>query len=293
LKAARGKAAGAKADVVEKEKTELAKVRVAFLLQKADIFRQFMGASAAAAGDATNGKDKPKSKGAPQKGKGKGKFKGGGASNRGRLTEREGDEAYLSELAEANTVIPRLTEKQCGSLIAHGEMRGYQVEGLNWLIRNYHRGVNGILADEMGLGKTLQSISLLAYLHKFQNISGPHLVVVPKSTLGNWVREFAQWYPALRVLKFYGTKEERSLIRERDLQFGKFDVCILSYEMAIKEKSALVKFPWEYLMIDEAHRIKNENSVLSQIIRMYNTKCRLLITGTPLQVLSDISLQPL
>ena len=36
--------------------------------------------------------------------------------------------------------------------------------------------------------------------------------------LGNWVREFAQWYPALRVLKFYGTKEERALIRERDLQ---------------------------------------------------------------------------
>ena len=79
--------------------------------------------------------------------------------------------------------------------------------------------------------------------------------------LGNWVREFAQWYPALRVLKFYGTKEERALIGERDLQFGAFDVCVLSYEVAIKEKSCLVKFPWEYLMIDEAHRIKNENSV--------------------------------
>ena len=75
-----------------------------------------------------------------------------------------------------------------------------QVEGLNWLIRSYHRGLNGILADEMGLGKTLQSISLLAYLHKFEKISGPHLIVVPKTTLGNWVKEFAQWYPALRVL---------------------------------------------------------------------------------------------
>ena len=73
------------------------------------------------------------------------------------------------------------------------------------------------------------------------------------------------------------------LIRERDLHFGSFDVCMVSYEVAIKEKAALTKLPWEYLMIDEAHRIKNENSVLSQIVRLYSTKCRLLITGTPLQ----------
>ena len=162
-------------------------------------------------------------------------------------------------------------------------MREYQVEGLNWMIRLYHRGLNGILADEMGLGKTLQSISLLAFLHKFKGISGPHMVVVPKTTLGNWCNEFKRWYPALRVLKFHGDKDERALIRERDLHFGKFDVVVLSYEVAIKEKSSLVKLPWEYMMIDEAHRIKNENSVLSQIIRLYNTKCRLLITGTPLQ----------
>ena len=58
---------------------------------------------------------------------------------------------------------------------------------------------------------------------------------------------------------------------------------MVSYEVAIKEKAALTKLPWEYLMIDEAHRIKNENSVLSQIVRLYSTKCRLLITGTPLQ----------
>jgi SWI/SNF-related matrix-associated actin-dependent regulator of chromatin subfamily A member 5 len=178
--------------------------------------------------------------------------------------------------------IPRLTREQTSSFIA-GKMREYQVEGLNWLIRLYHRGLNGILADEMGLGKTLQSISLLAFLHKFKSISGPHMVVVPKTTLGNWCNEFNRWYPALRVLKFHGDKEERALIRERDLHFGNFDVVVLSYEVAIREKSALVKFPWEYMVIDEAHRIKNENSVLSQIIRLYNTKCRLLITGTPLQ----------
>ena len=43
-------------------------------------------------------------------------------------------------------------------------MRAYQIEGLNWLISLYERGINGILADEMGLGKTLQAISILGYL---------------------------------------------------------------------------------------------------------------------------------
>lgn len=73
-------------------------------------------------------------------------------------------------------------------------------------------------------------------------------------------------------------------IREDLLVAGKFDVCVTSFEMAIKEKSALRRFSWRYIIIDEAHRIKNENSLLSKTMRIYNTNYRLLITGTPLQV---------
>lgn len=54
--------------------------------------------------------------------------------------------------------------------------------------------------------------------------------------------------------------------------------------MAIIEKSAFVKFSWHYIIIDEAHRIKNENARLSQIVRLYKSQSRLLLTGTPLQV---------
>ena len=169
-KTSRDKAAGAKAKAVEWEKAELAKRRVRFLLQKADVFRKFLGAEAADA----DKQPKTKKKGGKKASK---------SEPRRRLTEQEGDEAYMKELAAGEQAIPRLTEKQCGALISHGKMREYQVEGLNWLIRSYHRGLNGILADEMGLGKTLQSISLLAYLHKFEKISGPHLVVVPKTTV--------------------------------------------------------------------------------------------------------------
>jgi SWI/SNF-related matrix-associated actin-dependent regulator of chromatin subfamily A member 5 len=94
----------------------------------------------------------------------------------------------------------------------------------------------------MGLGKTLQTISMLGYLFTYKDIQGPHLVVVPKSTLGNWDREFKNWFPKLNVLKFYGSKDERALLRERSLQYGKFDVLLTSYEVVIKEKSALSRF---------------------------------------------------
>ena len=60
-----------------------------------------------------------------------------------------------------------------------------------------------------GLGKTLQTISLLGYLHEYRGIHGPHMVIVPKSTLHNWINEFRKWCPIIRAVKFHGTQEER------------------------------------------------------------------------------------
>ena len=71
-------------------------------------------------------------------------------------------------------------------------------------------GINGILADEMGLGKTLQSISLLAFLRESRDVKGPHLVIVPKSTIGNWHREFGRWCPTFKALRLLGDKETRT-----------------------------------------------------------------------------------
>lgn len=167
--------------------------------------------------------------------------------------------------------------------------RPYQLEGLNWMIRLLENGINGILADEMGLGKTLQSISVLAYMKEYQNCSGPHLVMVPKSTLSNWMNEFRRWCPSIRTLKFHGSKEERQLIIDESLNAAltqdqrDWDVVVTTYEVVNLEKTALTKFAWRYLIIDEAHRLKNEASQFSQTVRMLNTQYRLLLTGTPLQ----------
>uniref|UniRef100_A0A3B6EAN1 Chromatin-remodeling complex ATPase n=1 Tax=Triticum aestivum TaxID=4565 RepID=A0A3B6EAN1_WHEAT len=245
---------------IDADMNKKGKGRLKYLLQQTEIFAHF------AEGSQTKEK-KPRGRGRP-------------ASKR-RAVE-EDDEEYLQEEEDAlasSVGTHLLVQPSC----INGQMRDYQLAGLNWLIRLYENGINGILADEMGLGKTLQTISLMGYLHEFRGITGPHMVVAPKSTLGNWMNEIARFCPILRAVKFLGNPEERNHIREKLLQPGKFDVCVTSFEMAIKEKNSLKRFSWRYIIIDEAHRIKNENSLLSKTMRLFSTNYRLLITGTPLQ----------
>lgn len=200
-------------------------------------------------------------------------------NHRRRKTEKEED-AELLKNDKHSSDITELTESPS---YVHGELRPYQIQGLNWLISLYQNNLSGILADEMGLGKTLQTISFLGYLRYYRHIRGPHIVITPKSTLDNWNREFKKWTPDVNVLVLQGTKEERQdLITNRLLKCD-FDVVVASYEIVIREKASFRKFNWQYIVIDEAHRIKNEESLLSQIIRLFHSKNRLLITGTPLQ----------
>nr|DBA21016.1 TPA: hypothetical protein GDO54_017741 [Pyxicephalus adspersus] len=201
--------------------------------------------------------------------------------NRHRRTEQEEDEELLSESRKTSNVCVRFEESP--SYIKGGTLRDYQIRGLNWMISLYENGINGILADEMGLGKTLQTIALLGYLKHYRNIPGPHMVLVPKSTLHNWMNEFKRWVPSLRAVCLIGDKDQRAAFIRDVMMPGEWDVCVTSYEMVIREKSVFKKFNWRYLVIDEAHRIKNEKSKLSEIVREFKTTNRLLLTGTPLQ----------
>jgi SWI/SNF-related matrix-associated actin-dependent regulator of chromatin subfamily A member 5 len=109
----------------------------------------------------------------------------------------------------------------------------------------------------MGLGKTLQTISLLAYLRESRGVRGPHLILAPKSVVGNWVREVKKWCPTLKAIKMGGTKDERQLFITRDYPVDretgkrKFDILVTSYEGFLKEKGRLAKINWKYLIIDE------------------------------------------
>lgn len=120
-------------------------------------------------------------------------------------------------------------------------------------------------------------------MNQVRGVTGPHLVIVPKSTLGNWMREFKKWCPLIRTVKLHGSKDERKQIITDKCQPGMFDVICTTYEVVIIEKAFLSKLHFVYVAIDEAHRIKNENSTFSVVVRQMKTQFRLLITGTPLQ----------
>ncbi|VDK84847.1 unnamed protein product [Litomosoides sigmodontis] len=168
------------------------------------------------------------------------------------------------------------------------ELRDYQLEGINWMLHAWTKENSCILADEMGLGKTIQSISFLSVLyHKYQ-LYGTFLVVVPLSTMASWQREFETWAPNLNVVTYVGDVTSRDLIRQFEIYVQstkrlKVNVVLTTYEILLKDKSFLGSFEWAVLAVDEAHRLKNDESLLYRSLFEFTTNHRLLITGTPLQ----------
>uniref|UniRef100_A0A8B9E783 DNA helicase n=4 Tax=Neognathae TaxID=8825 RepID=A0A8B9E783_ANSCY len=160
-----------------------------------------------------------------------------------------------------------------------GTLHLYQLEGLNWLRFSWAQSTDTILADEMGLGKTIQTIVFLYSLYKEGHTKGPFLVSAPLSTIINWEREFQMWAPAFYVVTYTGDKDSRAIIRENEFSFDdnamkggkkafkmkreaqvKFHVLLTSYELITIDQAALGSIRWACLVVDEAHRLKNNQS---------------------------------
>ncbi|KAJ3086074.1 swr1 complex component [Quaeritorhiza haematococci] len=167
-------------------------------------------------------------------------------------------------------------------LLKHS-LREYQHVGMDWLVGLYRKGLNGILADEMGLGKTIQTIALVAHLACVEGIWGPHLVVVPTSVMLNWEYEFKKWCPGFKILTYYGNPKERKEKRQGWSKQNAFHVCITSYQMVLQDHTIFRRKQWQYLILDEAHNIKNFRSQRWQTLLTFSSERRLLLTGTPLQ----------
>lgn len=176
----------------------------------------------------------------------------------------------------------RVKEVPLPSLL-RGTLRPYQKQGLNWLASLYNNDTNGILADEMGLGKTIQTISLLAYLACEHHIWGPHLIIVPTSVMLNWEMEFKKFAPGFKVLTYYGSVQERAQKRKGWNKEDAFHVCITSYQLVVHDQSSFRRKKWRYMILDEAHNIKNFRSTRWNALLNFSTENRLLLTGTPLQ----------
>ncbi|GAK63094.1 RSC complex subunit [Moesziomyces antarcticus] len=183
------------------------------------------------------------------------------------------------------SVAHRITERviQQPTILSGGTLKEYQMKGLQWMISLYNNRLNGILADEMGLGKTIQTISLITFLMEYKKQNGPFLVIVPLSTLTNWVNEFNKWAPSVSTLVYKGTPNVRKQLTGR-LRSMNFQVLLTTYEYIIKDKHLLGKIKWVHMIIDEGHRMKNTQSKLTiTLTQFYTSRYRLLLTGTPLQ----------
>lgn len=169
------------------------------------------------------------------------------------------------------------------NLLVGGTLKEYQVKGLQWMISLYNNNLNGILADEMGLGKTIQTISLITYLIEKKKQNGPFLVIVPLSTLTNWNVEFEKWAPSVSRVVYKGPPNARKQ-QQQQIRWGNFQVLLTTYEYIIKDRPVLSKIKWIHMIVDEGHRMKNAHSKLSNTLtQYYNTRFRLILTGTPLQ----------
>lgn len=177
----------------------------------------------------------------------------------------------------------KLEHKTEVPFLLRGTLREYQHHGLDWLAGLYANNTNGILADEMGLGKTIQTIALLAHLACQHQVWGPHLVIVPTSVMLNWEMEFKKWCPGFKILAYYGTQDERKRKRQGWNNDDIWNVCITSYQLVLQDQQVFKRRRWHYMILDEAHNIKNFKSQRWQTLLGFNTQARLLLTGTPLQ----------
>ncbi|KAF8421661.1 SNF2 family N-terminal domain-containing protein [Tirmania nivea] len=189
----------------------------------------------------------------------------------------------------------QLLEKQPAGVMA--TMKPYQIAGLSFLVWLYNNGASGLLGDEMGLGKTLQTLSLFSYLTEHHpsppGYHRPFLVVCPLSVLSSWMNECKRWTPHLRAMRFHGPVIEKERMKKL-AELGEldtdgesvhpYDVIVTTYEVFEKEVSWFRRaFVWRYVVLDEGHKIKNEQTQISLALQGLSAEYRLVLTGTPLQ----------
>uniref|UniRef100_A0A6I8NH05 Chromodomain-helicase-DNA-binding protein 1-like n=1 Tax=Ornithorhynchus anatinus TaxID=9258 RepID=A0A6I8NH05_ORNAN len=195
-------------------------------------------------------------------------------------------EFFLDDFSRALKVGSVLIRREVGGRIevqGRIRLRSYQLAGVNWLVQHYRQQHGCILGDEMGLGKTCQTIALLVYLRGNLKSNGPFLILCPLSVLGNWKEEMERFAPGLSCVAYTGAKEDRAGLQHELKQEECFHVLLTTYEVCLKDASFLKAFSWQALVVDEAHRLKNQSSLLHKTLSEFSVGFSLLLTGTPIQ----------
>lgn len=168
-------------------------------------------------------------------------------------------------------------------------LKEYQIVGVSWLLALHQNSYNGILADEMGLGKTAQTCVWLQYLFDSGKLVKPVIISCPASLLDNWTREISIWAPRLKAIKYHGSQKERRQIADQlfeDYEENKVDAIITTFQMLSNKMDINMAFKhleFSYMIVDEAHNIKNSASQRYKFMsKKIMSERKLLLTGTPI-----------
>ena len=178
-----------------------------------------------------------------------------------------------------------LDELKDGDLVCNDSilsiMRDYQKYAFNWANKLVSNSFSGILADDMGLGKTLEMISVI----NADKTNMPNLIVCPVSLLHNWEKEFFKWCPEEKVVlrRSFNTK-----LFDKESNFQSKINYIVSYDFMIHHADKLKNIRFNYLILDEAQYIKNEETSRSKHAKMLVANHRFALTGTPLENKTDV-----
>jgi len=160
----------------------------------------------------------------------------------------------------------------------NAELRDYQREGLNWLQLMMSTGVHGILADDMGLGKTIQALACILKEKEDGRLKHPALVIAPTSLMHNWRMEAQKFTPDLRVLVLHGAHRAQHFDA-----ISQYDLVLTTYPLLTRDAEFLIEESYHFLILDEAQNIKNPRAKASKLVREFNARHRICLTGTPIE----------
>ena len=241
----------------------------------------------------------------------------------GRDIEMKGRQERDEEESEVETRVTHyspwdVTETASGLLVPSyvlTQLLPHQRECLEWLHKLHERGVGGILGDDMGLGKTVQLASFVGSLHRARRLRTV-LLLCPASVLLQWVRELHKWTPWMRVVLLHASGTgvntssssacyeqliEETFCYENDVLGGEEEeeemgyhergehaptgggVVISTYENVRQYQSLFLTREWDYVVLDEGHRIRNPDAETTLACKQLRTIHRIILSGTPIQ----------
>ncbi|KAH9577857.1 SNF2-related [Trypanosoma melophagium] len=176
-------------------------------------------------------------------------------------------------LPETLQLLPEIEEK----------LFDYQKEGIHWLYERHRKGRGCLLADEMGLGKTVQVSTFIGaiYMHKYATST---IIIVPPTLLPIWESALLQWGrlgpPIVEVI--HNDPKAKRLQRWRRLKHGTSCIFLTTYGVLRQDSTAMGVRMVDYVIMDEAHLIKDASTQAFQCAMSLSSRHRIAITGTPL-----------